>query len=280
MELRLVSEKVSTTLITSIVLLLCAQNYVVPTCGAINLCQEKPGQHENEAAVEVSLQFTKRLRETKDLGVVMGEMFVPDAVLRSIASEKRRKEETKPSDFFWAPGLFIDIELLDKLTTEDWKNAYIAANNFLIIGFSYASKRNIDFSKDFNPTDLYPPEVISLLGRNPKLRNFIKMKDDIENFHSVEEVRNATFTLNKAVTIMRNTRAKNPATPKEIDEGLRELRESGFIKPQVEINQDENLGYPKGTQLVMVPAYPFYRLVLARMDGKLKIVWAYLNFGD
>jgi hypothetical protein len=163
----------------------------------------------------------------------------------------------------------------------------------MFLGFIHALHRNVDF-EDIKPIDLYPREVIELLNANPMLSNLIQKKSTIRNFKSFEEMRSATATLDQAVALMRKalpgyvdsekavvqmamrqSSVKRPMKDEDLERARAEL-----IKPQLEVADDEFPGFPKGTRVILVPTFSLHELVLVRVDGRLRVGWAYLNPGD
>lgn len=264
-----------------------------PTVGAQSNQPPVLSEEEKREAEQLSLTFTRRLSQTLDMAVVMDELFLPDSVERYISTEKSKASRDKLRYVFFSSGIFVDISLLEKPVLEDWRRFYIATNNFMLLGLINAFRRNVDF-EDMKPTDLYPREVIELLDANPMLSNLIQKKSPIRNFKSFEEMRSATATLDQAVALMRKALPGNADLEKAIvqmamgqssvkrpinDEDLQKAR-AELIKPQLEVADEAYQGFPKGTRLILVPTFSFHELVLVKVDGRLRVAWAYLNPGD
>ena len=264
-----------------------------PTVGAQSNKQPVLSEEEKREAEQLSLTFTRRLSQTLDMAVVMDELFLPDSVERYIAAEKSKASRDKLSYVFFSSGIFVDVSLLERPVLEDWRRFYIATNNFMLLGFIHAFRRNVDF-EDIKPTDLYPREVIELLDANPMLSNLIQKKSPVRNFKSFEEMRSATATLDQAVALMRKalpgytdlekavvqmamrqSSVKRPMKEEDLERARAEL-----IKPQLEVADDEFPGFPKGTRVILVPTFSLHELVLVKVDGRLRVAWAYLNPGD
>jgi hypothetical protein len=264
-----------------------------PTIGAQSNKQPVLSEEEKREAERLSLTFTRRLSQTLDMAVVMDELFLPDSVERYIATEKRKASDDKLAYVLFSSGIFVDVSLLERPVLEDWRRFYIATNNFMLLGFIHAFRRNVDF-EDIRPTDLYPREVIELLDANPMLRNLIQKKSPVRNFKSFEEMRSATATLDQAVALMRKalpgyidlekavvqmamrqSSVKRPMKEEDLERARAEL-----IKPQLEVADDQFPGFPKGTRVILVPTFSLHELVLVKVDGRLRVAWAYLNPGD
>jgi hypothetical protein len=265
---------------------------VFPTVGAQRNEQAALTEEEQREAVQVSVAFTKRLSQTTDMRVVMDELFLPDSVERYLATEKSKASRAKLSYVFFSSGIFVDVSLLNKPALEDWRRFYIATNNFMFLGLIHAIRRNADFEV-LKPTDMYPREVIELLDHDPMLGNLIQKKSSIRNFKSFEEMQSATASLEQAAALIRKAlpgftdlekavvqMAMNQASVKRPmkEEDLEKAR-AELIKPRLEVSDGEFLGFPPGTRLIWVPTLSFHQLVLVRVDGKLRVVWAYPNPG-
>ena len=250
-------------------------------------------EQEKREAEQLSVAFTKRLGQTLDMAVVMDELFLPDSIERYLAVEKRKASNDKVPDILFWSGISVDVSLLEKPALEDWRRFYIATNNFMLMGLVYALSRNANF-EEIKPADLYPREVIELLDHDPMLNNLILKKSSVRTFKSFEEMRSATATLEQAVAFMRTVSPANIDLEKAIvqtaigqssvkrpikEEDLAKAR-TELIKPQLEVDGDAFLGFPKGTRVISVPSLPFHQLVLVRADGRLRVAWAFQNFGD
>jgi len=250
-------------------------------------------ESEKQEAQKLSVTFTERLGQTMDFSTVMNELFLSDAVERYLATEKRKASMDKLSSVFFSPGIVVDISLLERPVLEDWQRFYIAVNNFTLLGFIRATRRNVDF-ENLKPTDLYPREVIELLDRNPLLSNLILKKSSSRNFKSFEEMRTATATLDQAVAIMRKglpetidlekevvqqalrkSSVKRPLNEKDLERARAEM-----MSPQLEVTDSEYFGFPKGTRVISVATFSLHQLLLVRVNGLLRIVWAYPFTGD
>lgn len=279
-------------IVSLIVVSLLACN-LFPTVGAQRNEQAILTEEEKREAEQVSLTFTKRLSQTLDMGVVMGELFLPDSVERYLANEKSKASKDKLSYVFFSSGISVEVRLLERPVLEDWRRFYIATNNFTFLGFIHAVRRSADF-ENLKPTDLYPREVIELLDHDPMLSNLIQKKSSIRNFKSFEEMRSATATLEQAAALMRRAlpgytdfekavvqMAMNQLSVKRPmkEEDLEKVR-AEVITPRLEIADQEYFGFPKGTRMIFVPTLSLHELVLIKVDGKLRVVWAYPSPGD
>jgi hypothetical protein len=65
-----------------------------------------------------------------------------------------------------------------------------------------------------------------------------------------------------------------------VDEKDLEGARAEFITPQLEVADNEYFGFPKGTRMIYVPTFSLHELVLVKVDGKLRVVWAYPHPGE
>ncbi len=258
-----------------------------PTVGAQNNDQPALTANEKREAQQLSMMFTSRLGEALDFRLVVDELFVSDAAKRYVEEEKRRATRFNTSAVTLAPGIFVDASLLKKAEPEDWLRLYAASNNFLVLGLIYASRRNVNFDK-LQTTDLYPAAVIELVGANPVLRNFIEKKTQVGRLKSAADMRSAANTLEQANAIMR----KSLPSPIDLEETTMQMamRDSGrrlpltqeelqtardrLMEPRLEIPDSDYFGFPKSTRMIWVSTFALLDLLLVRVDGKLRIVWA------
>ena len=261
-----------------------------PTVGAQTKQQPVLSEDEKREAQQLSQAFTRRLGQKLDMAVVMNEFFLADSVERYLANEKQKASTDRLSSFFFSPGIDVDTSLLERPVLADWRRFYIATNNFMFMGFIRATRRNVDF-ENIKATDLYPREVIELLDRNPMLNNLILKKTSSRNFKSFEEMRSATATLEQAVAIMHKGLPETIDLEKEViqqalhkssvpDEKELERARAELMSPQLEIADSEYFGFPKGTRFISVATFSFHQLLLVKVNGLLKVVWAYPFVGD
>jgi hypothetical protein len=258
-----------------------------PTVGVQVNNQSTLSAAEEREAQQLSRTFTTRLGDTLDFNVAVHELFIGDAAAHYLAREKQWQSQLGASDVTLSSGLFVDAALLEKAAPADWLKLYAEATNFLLLGIIHASLKNVDF-EDVKASDLYPPSVRELLDTNPLLRNLIQKKSELRRMKSAEEMRSAAGTLEQANKVMR---AMLPArvdvektvmrlvmrslaggrrlTPAELDAGRASL-----LKPRLKISEYDYFGFPKGTRMIWISSFAMLDLLLVRVDGKLRIVWA------
>ncbi|HKO36329.1 MAG TPA: hypothetical protein VJV21_07595 [Pyrinomonadaceae bacterium] len=258
----------------------------LPTVGAQRGNSTALIESEKQEAHKLSVTFTERLGQTTDFSTVMHELFVPDAVERYLAEEKRRAAKFGATSITVSPGIFVDPRLLDSATPDDWRRLFNATYSFLLLGFVHALVRKTDFD-NLQAADLYPPEVIRLLDADPLLRNVVKKKGDVRSFASPSEMRAATAVLEQANVLSRKAIPNpidleaivvqmalgNSTKQRGISQEQRLLaRES--LNPALHITDEEYFGFPQGSRMIWVRTFSFLDLLLIRVDGKLRIVWA------
>lgn len=258
----------------------------LPTVGAQGGNSAALTESEKQEARELSVTFTERLGQTTDFSSVMDELFLSDAVERYLAEEKKRAAKFGATDITVSPGIFVSPRLLENATPDDWRKLYKATYSFLLLGFVHALVRKTDFD-NLQAADLYPPEVIRLLDADPLLSNVVKKKSDVRSFASPSEMRAATAVLEQANVISRKAiphpidleatvvqmAIGNSTKQRGISQEQR-LRARDSLNPELHITESEYFGFPQGSRMIWVRTFSFLDLLLIRVDGKLRIVWA------
>jgi hypothetical protein len=257
----------------------------LPTIGAQTNTQAPLTEDERREARQLSVTFTKQLGETLDFEVVMRELFVPDAVERYIALQKKKAAQGGSPYVILDPGIFVEVALLDQASADDWRKLYVQTNNFILLGFVHGLRSNVDFEK-LKPTDLYPAAVIRMLDRDPLLKNLILKNGRGRNFHSIGDMQSGATTLAHANELMRKDakpidleeaflRLAIRSAPGQMGAGvdLDKVRDQA-IRVEIDRNADLLAG-ATGERTIMVTTMSLHVLELARTGGALKIVWAY-----
>ncbi len=241
---------------------------------AQSVTRDKPQltKAEEQEARELAIRFTIRFAETKDLTPIIGDLYFSEFVERYKKS-KIEDLNANSNDIYFAPGLDYNSRLPTEGDSEDWKRFYIAANSFLLIGFISAMEKFSDDTTDIKPTDLFPSSVIRLLSKNPNLANMIVRKERPKAVSSVEEMRDATATLEQAVVIMREKQRGKSSAIVDNKKLVKVMKEDDFFKPYLEVTDEEFFGFPKGTRIMYVKTPVGLNLMLARDGSQLKIFW-------
>jgi hypothetical protein len=223
---------------------------------------------EEQEARALAMQFIEQFAEAKDLTPVVEHLYVPDFIERFNKSKLKQPETSL--NLYFAPGLDYDESLLSQGTPDDWRQFYIAENNFLFLGIMYAFKRISGTGQDIRPTDIYPQQVINLLNQNPNLSNVVVRKGPGKPIKSIDELHQATRTLQQAVTIMREQ------TPGKLDKKeLSEALKDNMFKPQVEMWEDEKyVGVRKDSRIIFMKTPILFFLIFVKEDNRLKILYA------
>jgi hypothetical protein len=127
---------------------------------------------------------------------------------------------------------------------------------------------------------MYPASVIKLLSQNPNLANMIEKKGGSQSVNSVAEMRNATATLEQAAAMIREKQKGKPAARIDNKGLIGAMKDDDFFKPHLEIMDEAFYGFPKGTRIIIIKTPLLFQLMLVRIDGKLKILWADPYLGD
>ena len=229
---------------------------------------------EKQQAREVATRFTTRFLETSDLNPLVKDLYRSDFIERFKKDRSKDLAGGSSLDLYFVPGLDYNSRLLTKASAEDWQRFYIAANNFLFLGFISGIKNFSGGNKDFKSTDLFPSAVIKLLDSNPHLANMIKRKGISRAVSSMEEMQKATATLEQAAAILRKKQKGKPLGSINARELARLMKEDELFRPQLEIVRDESFGFPKGTRFVLINTPLLFRLILVESDGELEILSA------
>lgn len=226
---------------------------------------------EVQEAQEIAIQFTLRFAQSKDIAPIVKDLYFSDFIERYIKSRAKNPDFNSAPQLYFVPGLNYNSRLLTDARSEEWQRFYTTANNFLIFGFISGIKNYSD-NADIKVTDIYPPKVIKLLDKNPNLANMIVKKGRSKAISTVVEMRDATATLEQAVTIMREKQGKSPL---KIDsqELVKLIKDDNFFKPHLEVIDEEFFDLPKGTRVLFIKTPLGLQLMLARDRNKLKIFW-------
>jgi hypothetical protein len=266
---------------TTIIAFLIAALSFTPAATAACTSDQQITEAESQEAREVVQRFTTSFLKTKDLTPIVSELYVSDFMDRYKKARSANPDLNDAPHIYFAPGLEYNSRLLKEANTEDWKRFYVAANNFILFGFiSIFRKIPKDIDK-LKPTDMYPASVRKLLSNNPNLANMIE-KEDRANppINSVEEMRNATAVLEQANAMMRQQLQGKPAPRFDKESSIGLMKRADFFSPLLVITDDEFFGFAKGTRLIEITTPLLFRLMLVRIDGRLKILWADPYTGD
>ncbi len=232
---------------------------------------------EAQEVRELAQRFTHRFLETYDLAPITQELFVSNFMERF---RNARAGNRDAPEVYFVPGLFVHSRLFKDAKAEDWEQLYIAAQNFIFFGLLSVLKNMPKDIDNLKPSEMYPRSVIKLLESDPNLSDMVEKKNTAHPVGSVEEMRHATAKLKEANEIMRPLFQSKPA-PKMDNKTLTDLMKSDeTFKPQVDVSDEEGLGFPKDTRVFLITTPLLFQLMMVRVDGKLKIVWATPYLGD
>lgn len=228
---------------------------------------------ETRESQEIAVEFTLRFAETKDLAPFLKELYFDDFMGRYVKSRVSNPDFNPATHVYFAPGLEYDSRLLTIGTVADWQRLYLAANNFLLLGFVRGMTRVSKDADDVKAGDLFPSSVIRLLAKNRNLENMIVKKGAQPPLSTVEEMRDAAATLEQANTILRQEFGSKSLLKVNREELSKTIRPNDFFKPQLEVLDQTHFEFAKGTRLLFINTPVGLRLMLARDGDKLKIFW-------
>ncbi len=257
---------------TTLTILIFSINSVGSVFAAAKTDEPQVTQVEEQEARTVAIQFTLQFLKTKDLAPIVKELYWNDFIER-YKKFKTEDINANSTDLYLVSGLVYNSRLLTEGKSEDWQRFYVAANNFLLLGFLAGLKTYSNENANIKPSDLYPASVIELLNKNPNLANMIVRKGRPKAVSSVAEMRNTTITLEQAVVITRDK--QGGMSPLKVDEKelVKVIKEDDFFKPQLEVADERVFGFPKGTRILYLKTPIGLQLMLARDGNKLKIFW-------
>jgi hypothetical protein len=227
---------------------------------------------EEKEARELALRFTIQFTETQDLNPIVRDLYFTGFVER-YKSFKIKELNNKPVDLYFAPGLDYSSPLLATADSDDWKDFYVATNNFLMLGFISGLKRQSDETPGVKASDLYPSEVIELLHKNSALANMIVRKGRANPVSTVAEMRAATATLVQAVTMIREKQQGRPPLITNKAELTMIMMNDDFFEPRLEVLGESLFSFPKGTRVLFIKTPLGLQLMLARDTDRLRIFW-------
>ena len=232
---------------------------------------------EAQEAQDLARNFTARFLATKSLAPLLDEFYFSDFIDRY--KKYQSLENSKAVNNLFVPGLTYYYEAIGELSSEQWRRFYIAAHDFVLLGFVAAlknAKDNPTKEDDFDVVKFYSPSVVALLDKNPNLANVIQKQGDYKSIGSAEELRSATTTLEQALKIIREKQSSSPLL--EInDKQLAKIFKKDYFKPQLQVVDEEYFGFPANTRFILVKTPIGMQLMLSKDKDKLKIVYATLS---
>ena len=233
---------------------------------------------EAQEAQDLAKKFTARFLETKDLAPLLDEFYFSDFIDRY--KKFQSQEDNKSANNLFVSGLLFDSKVIAEGSSDEWRRFYVSAHNFILLPLVAAlknAKDNPGKEAGFDVVNFYSPSVAALLSKNPNLANVIQKKGEYKPISSAEELRYATATLEQALAIIREKQS-NALLLKIDDKELTKAFEKDYFKPELELADSEEYGFPKDTRFIFVKTPIFMQLILARDKDKLKIVYATLGF--
>jgi hypothetical protein len=228
-----------------------------------------------QEARQLAIDFTTGFVRTTDLTFLVKDLFLKDFIERYKRTKSKGLAVNSSTDLYFVPGLDYNSRLLAEAGSEDWLRFYTAANNFVFFGFMSGIKNSGSAAADVSATEIYPATVITLLNKSPTLSNMIVRKGKSKAVGSVAEMREATATLEQAVSLLRqNTKGQSPLNINE-KELIKAMQEDEFFRPTVETVDDQSFDLPRGARVIFINTPILFRLMLVKANNnKLEILWA------
>lgn len=233
---------------------------------------------EAQEAQDVAKRFTARFLETGNLMPLLDEFYFSNFTDRY--KKFQSKEDNKSANNFFISGLFFDSKVISEGSSEEWRRFYVSAHNFVllpIVALLKQGKDNPDKEPDLDAVNFYSSSVAALFDKNPNLANVIQKKGDYKPIRSAQELRDTTATLEQGLAIIKEKR-KDSLLLKIDDEDLTKIFAQDYFKPELELADDDDYGFPKDTRFIVIKTPILMRLILAKDKDKLKIVYATLSY--
>lgn len=244
---------------------------------------ERATEQEARQVQEVSDAFERRMRETRDVGLLK-DLFLEDFMRLRIEANYRNG----PISLFESIPLSLRTDLASQVTQRDWDRFFAARLNLryylILLLVSRVKPDDLKEPDDSLMLKLYPPEVLTLLQRDP----FIKGDYGLEHDHAKHQVEtlddflSLVTTLDRAALLLRQHFLKHPPEQTPIyrknfrlASNEHQTRKSGLILPHLYGTDEARLGFPKGTRFFhRVTADSLFELWFVKTDQGVKIVWA------
>ena len=247
------------------------------------LVVERATEEEARQVQEVADAFERRMRETRDVGLLK-DLFLADFVRLQIEAERTSYPDKGVSLFASIP-LSLKNDLVPQVSQRDWERFYAARLNlryyFVLLLGSRAEPSDLKKPKDSLMRQLYPAEVLTLLQAN----SFVKAEYGLGHDHSkhqietLEEFLSLINTLDQAAMMLRERFLKHP--PEQTRTYQKNLRQSsseytgrreGLIWPNVYGTEQSLFGFPKGTRFFhRITADSMFELSFVKTNGGIKI---------
>ena len=245
---------------------------------------------EEREARAVALAFSKRLEETQEFAVVVGEMYAKDFMSHNLKREagwaensSEKESEAKTFRLEGVPALSFEMSLAAREDDEYWPRLYAAAYDMLRLGgLALLSKRRPDGEDDPETTDeelekllreAYPPEAVRILDSNPALANLLKRNCHSAAVKTPEELREVTLKLEEAARLTRASLAGRPPSGESLASEQRMLNSLAATADVSLVKNAEAFGYAKGTRLFRIFTSAGYILILVKEGGTMKVAW-------
>jgi hypothetical protein len=279
----------------------------------VSHAQDNLTQAELILAQTTAELFLKRLDETGDFSTVINEMYAEDFIERYIQQQIREgKESDSSSNIYFLPRFVYKRNLLKQATVEDWRRLYIADNNFTYHIIITSLNKHADDLLNGRKLDderfekCIPAKVLELFNNHPILKGFFGLDDDDKDdksgvgepdggsqsgavphkrgpksIETPEEMQGVTETFQEGLRLLLDDQGDHSPRLTETAKSALEVfrlklngNEGGVIEPRLYFADKEYLGLPPGTRILIAATPIMYRLAIAQVGGKYKIVQA------
>jgi len=231
---------------------------------------------EREEANQVARQFSENMLASKDVGLVIPQLFSKDFIERSL----------KNDDLIW--GNFVKKDVALKISKRDLQEYFIAETNFhyllMLWSFSQQSSMEDTGPDEEDPIEFvknnFPPAITKRILANPTLRMAIDVSDPsgaaintpIRFQQTLSMYKDIDIPFRKAIADVKGGETKQ--WKETIDDWTIRFH---YFQPNGRMCGDRCFGFPRDTRLIWVNT-PILQLEMAKVNGEMKILWASLYY--
>lgn len=268
-----------------------------PIQGQINSKNEESIQLAKKAAKSTVKEFINILESHQSIEPALGLLFTSDLNERLRFEPLACKENGLNSFSMFDPYakelIPLSPELTKSVNSETIRRYYIACFDLSYLLNVYLFSNSMERINSYTETEknqlLFPKEVVKILSTSSlvkaQLLDSVSSQDDEEGkveVKSVTELKDTLEIIEQAVIKARE--CVNLRTSKQIAQYKKNI--DSFWKQERELKEelvqfDEEYRFiPKGTQLIMVGAPPFFNIALAKENETWKIVSVATQFPE
>ena len=220
-------------------------------------------------------RFEKRLAETRDLSPLIKEFFVSEFAERLYKTGNDDFSSSNNISPEWSL-LLLSPSLIHQIVQDELLNFYNQTFNMHYINILYClTKISIEQTEsEITNKMLFPPGVIKILKTDPYLAESLKDNGDSKVIEDLNDFRNATKTLEKAVKVAQARITETEPEKSELfQKNLDYIKNRMKITPKHYTCEGNCLDLAEGTIFVEASLSLPFRLSLIKVDGQFKILY-------